>query len=253
VVGVHVEHPTSIATHDLSATGGRIVGIETKERHRPTPRIGQRSQLGGSRAGQMGHQRRADRPPPPARPGEHGPDRPARLEVEALERVDRAEDLGDIGTSGLQVEGDVIPLTVHHMAAAREPMSVDLVPVSESGLGHAPSLLHLGDEPTDVEQIIAVETTRVLGDDSAEEDPSETRSGVDREHEMSEGDPTRRLNSPRVEHLELGQDHGANVPVGRGPVAVSAKPGSDPGATDVAEILRGRGDPRGLELGVGEG
>ncbi|MEL0041619.1 MAG: hypothetical protein VW685_09900, partial [Ilumatobacter sp.] len=75
------------------------------------------------------------------------------------------------------------------MAAAREPMPVDLVPVAESGLGHTPSLLHLGDEPTDVEQIIAVETTRVLGDDSAEEDPSETRSGVDREHEMSEGDP----------------------------------------------------------------
>ena len=43
------------------------------------------------------------------------------------------------------------------MAAAREPMSVDLVPVTESGLGHTPSLLHLGDEPTDVEQIIAVE------------------------------------------------------------------------------------------------
>ena len=58
--------------------------------------------------------------------------------------------------------------------------------------------------------------------------------------DMAEGDSPGRLDGPGMEDLELGQHHAPKVPVGPRPVAASAKPVSDPGTADVAEVLRGR-------------
>jgi len=78
----------------------------------------------------------------------------------------------------------------------------------------------------------------VLGDHGAEKDSPETRCRINREDQVTEGDPAGWLDGAGVEDLELGQHHGENVPVGDRPVAVSEGcVGSDPGSADVAKVL----------------
>jgi len=238
VVGVDVEHPTPVAAHYLTATRCRLGRIETEERHRPPSRIREGAQLSGPGSGQMGDERRPDRPPPSRGSGENRPDRAPCFEPETLEGVDSAQHLSHVGALRVELEGDVVTVADHDVPTARKAMTIDLVAMPEAGLGHPMAVLHLGDETADIEEVVAVEPPGVLGDDSAEQDAPETGRRVDREDEMPEGDPTGRLDGAGMEDLELSQHHGQTVPVGGRRVAVSARCArSDPGPTDVAQIL----------------
>ena len=250
MVGVDVEHPPPVTAHHLTATRRRLGRIETEEGHRPPSRICQGAQLSGPGSGQMGHERWPDRPPPARRSGEHGPDRATGLETETLECVDGAQHLSHVGALRVELEGDVVPVADHDVPTAGETVTIDLVAVPEAGLGHPMTVLHLGDEAADIEEVVSVEPPGVLRDDSAEQDAPETGRRVDRKNEVPEGDPTGRLDGAGMEDLELGQHHGQTVPVGGRRVAASARCArSDPRSTDVAQILGRRGHSSRFEVG----
>ena len=249
MVRVHVEHPAPILAHDLAATWRGLLGIEPEERHGPPPWIGEGSKFRRASTGEMGDERWSDRTAPPGGSGEYRPDDAASVKSETLEGVDGAEHLCDVGAFRIELEGDVVAVADHDVSAASETMSIDLIAVAETRLRHPSTMLHLGDETSDVEQIITTEPTGVLRDDRPKEDAAETGSRVDRENQVPEGHAAGWLDRARVEDLELGQHHGQTVPVGRRPVAASAaRDASDPGAADVAQVLRSGGDTRRLEV-----
>ena len=250
MVRVHVEHPAPISAHDLAATRRGLLRIEPEERHGPPPRIGEGSKFRRARTGEMGDERWSDRTAPPGGSGEYRPDDAASVKSETLEGVDGAEHLCDVGALRIELEGDVVAVADHDVSAASQTMSIDLIAVAETRLRHPSTMLHLGDETSDVEQIITTEPTGVLRDDRPKEDAAETGSRVDRENQVPEGHAAGWLDRARVEDLELGQHHGQTVPVGGRRVAASARCArSDPRSTDVAQILGRRGHSSRFEVG----
>ena len=93
------------------------------------------------------------------------------------------------------------------MPADGEPVPVDLEPVAKSRLHDPLAALDLADQPDDVGAQIGIDAGDVLRHDRPEQQPAEAGRRVDREDEVAEGDPARRHRGPRVEHLQLGEQH----------------------------------------------
>ena len=135
--------------------------------------------------------------------------------VERLERVDGTEHLGEVAAGGAEVELDVVALADHAVAADGEPVAVDLEPVPEAGLDDPLAEFDLADQAGDVGQQVGVDASDVVGDDGTEQQSTESRRRIDREHEVPERHPPGGHRRPGVEHLQLGQQHAAEGTPGR--------------------------------------
>ena len=93
------------------------------------------------------------------------------------------------------------------VAAVRQPVTVDLEPVAQPRLHDSLAALDLVDQPHHVGHQIGVDAGEVLGDDGAQQQPTEPGRRVDRQHQVAERDPTGRHRRPGVEDLELGEQH----------------------------------------------
>ena len=91
--------------------------------------------------------------------------------------------------------------------AAGEADAVLLEAVAEPRLRHAHALLELEGEAVQVVEEVGVELLDVAGDDAAQQQPAEAGRRRGRKVGPSERHPPRRRDGPRVEHLQLGQDH----------------------------------------------
>ena len=84
--------------------------------------------------------------------------------------------------------------------------------VAKTGLGHAPALLQLQREAMEIVEEIGVELLDVAGHDATEEEPAKAGRGEHGEVEPSERNPPSGSDRPRVEDLDLGQDHAVTLP-----------------------------------------
>ena len=125
--------------------------------------------------------------------------------------VDRREDVLGGRALLLELEGEVLALAHQPVDAAGEADAVLLEAVAEPGLRHAHALLELEGEAVEVVEELGVELLDVAGDDAAEQEPAEARGRGDREVRAPERHPSGGRDRPRVEDLQLGQDHRASA------------------------------------------
>ncbi len=158
-------------------------------------------------AGEVGDQRRPDRPPPLRRLVQHRRhDEPARL-LEPLDRVHRAQHLREIGPRSVEIEAQIVGVADHPVPAAGEPVAVDLEPVTQARLHDSVAALDLVDQAVHVGMQLVVDAVDVTGDDGAEQQPTEAGRRVDGEDEVAERQAPGRHGRARVPHLELGEQH----------------------------------------------
>ena len=125
--------------------------------------------------------------------------------------VDRREDVLRRSALLLELEGEVLTLPHQPVDAAGEADAVLLEAVTKSGLGDAPALLELKGEAVQVVEELRIEPLDVAGDDATQQQPTEPRGGRGGQVRPPERHPAGRRDRPRVEHLQLGQDHRARL------------------------------------------
>ena len=133
------------------------------------------------------------------------------LDRQPLDGVDRTEHLGEVGAGRREVEREVVAVAEQPVRAVRQAVSIELEPVSKTGLHDAVTGLDLVDQAVDVGHVVVGHTTEMLRDDRAEQQPSEPGCRIDREHHVPERDPSGRLNGTTVEDLQFGQQHVSNA------------------------------------------
>ena len=121
--------------------------------------------------------------------------------------VDRREDVLGGGALLLELEGEVLAVAHQPVDAAGEADAVLLEAVAEPRLRDAHALLELEGEAVQVVEEVGVELLDVAGDDAAQQQPAEAGRRGGREVRPPERHPAGRRDRPRVEHLQLGQDH----------------------------------------------
>ena len=122
-------------------------------------------------------------------------------------RVHRRQDVLGGGALLLELEGEVLALAHQAVDAAGEADAVLLEAVAEPRLRHAHALLELEGEAVQVVEEVGVELLDVAGDDAAQQQPAEAGRRGGRKVRPPERHPPGRRDRPRVEHLQLGQDH----------------------------------------------
>jgi hypothetical protein len=114
---------------------------------------------------------------------------------------------------GVELEAELLPradvgVTDELVKRATEAVPIHLEPVAQSRLEDAPSCFDLVDQPVDVGDEIVVDVRDVTGDHRAQEQPSESGRGVDRQYEVAERQPSRGSQRAGVPQFEFGEQHG---------------------------------------------
>ena len=138
-------------------------------------------------------------------------DEPACL-LEPLDRVHRAQHLGEIGARTVEIKAQIVGVADHPVPAAGEPVAVDLEPVTQARLHDSVAALDLVDQAVHIGMQLVVDAMDVTGDDGAEQQPAETRRGVDGKDEVAERQAPGRHGRARVPQLELGEQHAVVTP-----------------------------------------
>ena len=74
----------------------------------------------------------------------------SREHIETFEAIHRAEHLLQRAAVGLEFVAQLFAVTDEAVSAARETLTIDLIPVAQSRLHHTVSAIDLQDEPVDV-------------------------------------------------------------------------------------------------------
>jgi len=92
---------------------------------------------------------------------------------------------------GLEFVAQLFAVADEAVSAAREALTIDLIPVAQSRLHHTVSAIDLQDEPVDVGHQLFVDFREVRGDDAAEQQPTQTGCRVDGQNQMAEREASR--------------------------------------------------------------
>ena len=92
----------------------------------------------------------------------------------------------------MQIEPDVVALALEPVHADGQPVTINLIAMTQAGLRDSIAALDLAHEAMDVGYQILVDIGQVLGDDCAQQQATEARRGLDRQHQMAQRDATRR-------------------------------------------------------------
>lgn len=131
-------------------------------------------------------------------------------DIETFKGVCRSQHLGQIGASGIEIELDLVVFSPQAMATHCESMAVDLVAVTQTRLDHSTPMFNLIDKACHIVEVIAVERSRMLCNDGAQEHTTKARRGFDREHQMAKRQSSCWLSWARMMHLEFCQQHEMN-------------------------------------------
>ena len=121
--------------HDLLRRRLHRAGLEAEHVEGPRDRVGEGHQRLGPRAahaGEVAHERRADRSAPAHGLVEHAGDGVARHRAEAFGGVDRAQHLGQGRAVVLQLEADVLAAPDEAVGGAGQAVAVDLEAVAHA-------------------------------------------------------------------------------------------------------------------------
>ena len=93
------------------------------------------------------------------------------------------------------------------MHADREPVTVDLIPMLQPRLHDTLAATDLIEEAMHVGNEFVVDIGKMSSDYSAEQQPAEPGSRIDRQDKVAEGDASRRRDGARMPDFQLGQQH----------------------------------------------
>ncbi len=89
-----------------------------------------------------------------------------------------------------------------------ETVAVDLVAMQQPWLYDALAAADLIEQPVHIGDEVAGDVGEMCSDHRAQQQAPEARRRIDRQHQVSQRDATRRRDRTRVPDLQLGQQHG---------------------------------------------
>ena len=94
------------------------------------------------------------------------------------------------------------------MHADGKPVTVDLISMLQPRLHDTFAATDLIEKSMYVRNEIVVDVGKMSSDHSAEKQPAEPRSRIDRQDKVAEGDASRRRDGARMPDFQFGQQHG---------------------------------------------
>jgi hypothetical protein len=91
------------------------------------------------------------------------------------------------------------------MAASRETLPVDLVPVSQSRLHHTVTAVDLQHQAMNVWNEVFFDLWEMRRHDAAQQQPTQTRGWVDRQHQVTKRQASGWRMRARVKDLDFGE------------------------------------------------